>query len=734
MVLHDLLSINDWKIGKFLAIVLFLQAFLVGIIGSNMLDLGSLNPYILIVRDVIAFIYLSFIPGLLLLRVLRLHGLNPAQSILYSVGLSLGFLMFEGLLLNTLGPSLGILNPFSTLPLVSTVSTITLLLCAISFMRDRSFAECSIGSVKISASSALVLCGLPIASVFGIFLVNECGINILLMFLLATIPLVVIPATADRLFHRKLYPLAVIAIAVALLYSISLFSPYLVGWDVHSEYYFAKLVQTNSIWDLTIHNNYNAMLSVSILPAIYAQFMNIDAAWIFKIVYPLIYSLVPLGLFETYRKQTSPKIAFLSVFFFMSLYTFFYEMTSLGRQEIAELFIVILLLLMIDTNIPSYKKAVLSLFFGASLVVSHYGLSYLYILYLLIASFFLFLLKKTSLGHLREYLSRNISLMFLLVFAFTYYTMVSSSSPFEDGVYAGIRMVNSLTDFFTLQSRGLMFSHAIGLGSGIVQHPSLLVVQYATQFLIVVGVVKLIMKRKETTFNREYFAMTLTSGVIILMGLLFPAFGNLLNFSRMYHFTLFFLAPFCVLGGVACVDVVSRFFRISTSHKQRDLYGMLLVSILLTAYFLLNTGFVYEVTGDTPSSVPLSMQRMETSNQVQVELWFRGFYVSKQDVFCATWLSATRDLTFKVYADLTSGSNVLRSYGAIPGDDIVTISNATRPTQNTYIYLSQMNIFDGIMRSEAPSHVEFWNTSDISSLLAHADKVYSNGFSEVYKP
>ena len=45
------------------------------------------------------------------------------------------------------------------------------------------------------------------------------------------------------------------------------------------------------------------MLSISMLAPVYSIFMNIDITWVYKIVFPLLFSLLPVALFEVYRRH-----------------------------------------------------------------------------------------------------------------------------------------------------------------------------------------------------------------------------------------------------------------------------------------------------------------------------------------------------------------------------------------------------------------------------------------------
>jgi uncharacterized membrane protein len=64
-----------------------------------------------VARQVIGFIYLSFIPGLIIVKLLKLDELERLEIVLFSIGISVAFLMFAGLLINTLFPLFGVSEP-----------------------------------------------------------------------------------------------------------------------------------------------------------------------------------------------------------------------------------------------------------------------------------------------------------------------------------------------------------------------------------------------------------------------------------------------------------------------------------------------------------------------------------------------------------------------------------------------------------------------------------------------
>ena len=125
------------------------------------------------------------------------------------------------------------------------------------------------------------------------------------------------------------------------------------------------MVKSTGYWNpnFTITNlafsEYFALLSVVFLPNVYSILLNIDLVWVFKLISPFIFAFsVPLGLYEIYKTQIkfSSKAAFLATFFFMSFFAFYLAMPWVTRQEVAELFVVLVILLIVSNYVPESKK------------------------------------------------------------------------------------------------------------------------------------------------------------------------------------------------------------------------------------------------------------------------------------------------------------------------------------------------------------------------------------------
>ena len=471
MVLNPLLM-NDWPRKRTLITVLTLQFLVWALVG-----LDAAGVQIPLLRGLFASVYLLFIPGILVLRALRLHQLGAVRTPLFAVGLSLAAVMGTGLLMTTLYPLLGFERPLALVPVVMTQGVIITFLAVLSYWRDCGPTEDAIIDRRdVLTPSVLALCVLPFMSIIATYAMNAYGSNLLLLALIIIIAITALWISTSASFPKELYPLAVFVIAVALLYHASLISSYVWGWDIQQELYTANAVLNNAQWNVHVIGATNAVLSVTLLAPLISIVSGVSVVWIFKTIYPLLFALVPVGLFVVFQKQTSDRIALLASFFVTFLFTFFTEMPSLARQEIAELFLVLLLIVLVDKRVGSEGKAplyALCAIFAASVVVSHYALAFIFIAYLVVAWLLLFLVDNPAMRRLHTAAhseppakpwsrpKRMLTLPFILLFAaFTvaWYATLGSAALAGD-----IAPVLTKVGYTLLSPLNVLF--AIGIGA-----------------------------------------------------------------------------------------------------------------------------------------------------------------------------------------------------------------------------------------------------------------------------
>ena len=213
-MVHNPLLMNDWPRKRALITVLSLQ-FLVWVL----IELAATGVQIPLLRGLVVSVYLLYIPGILVLRVLRLHQLGGVRTPLFAVGLSLATVMGTGLLMTTLYPLLGFDRPLALVPVVMTEGVIITLLVALSYWRDHSPTEGGIIDQRdVPTPAVLALCLLPFLSIFAAYAMNAYSSNMLLLALIIIIAITALWISTSASVPKELYPLAVFVIAVALLY------------------------------------------------------------------------------------------------------------------------------------------------------------------------------------------------------------------------------------------------------------------------------------------------------------------------------------------------------------------------------------------------------------------------------------------------------------------------------------------------------------------------------------
>lgn len=725
MYVVNFLKINDWEIKRFFTLVYAVQLAVFGVIGAAMMgfDLPVLRP-------LICFIYLMFIPGYLILRALKVHDLETIDTLLYSAGCSIAALMFSGVILNAIGPVFQVEKPLSILPVTVTLSGLVLLLSVVCYIRDRDFSNQRLIDIRHLFSPPAMLLGIVLGLVIvATYVMNVYNVNILLFMLIITLAAIVLMVGFDRFIPASLFPLAIFVIALALLFQSTLISPHVTGWDIQQEVYLSNSVLENGHWNFSYDHVINSMLSIVMVAPIFSLFMNLNVIWIFKIIYPFILALVPLGLYQVFKKQTGEKIAFLSAFFFSALVVFYTELIALGRQEIAEFFVVLILLLMINRTMEKSKWSVLFLAFSFSLIVSHYGLTYIFMGSLILIWLLLQLMRKAPVNALKNIqINRMLTVYLILsfvIFCIIWYVNTSLSNPFQTIVFVLDKIVQTVfVDFLSPDnSQGLtMISSG---GTQTLLHRIYFYMLLFTQACIAFGIATAWFNREIAKFKSEYYVFAIVSITILVMGIVLPFFASAINTTRLYQIALITLAPFFVLGWVSGFKILHLIAR------RKNIVGSIamslkLLSIFLAIYLLFNSGVLFEIAKDAPMS--LSLNRTIDS-----------YMFNTKEVSGAQWLFAERNTTpvnvnyarplEPIYADHYR-SLLLMDWdvknltptpddpGSIPAD--------------AYLYLGTYNVVNGKMNvytALGGGTQKFW---DLGGITAGRKEIYSNGGAKIF--
>ena len=751
---------KDWRIKEFLTMIIAVQVIFSVLI---FLDYSGLN--VPIIKNIVGFIFILFVPGMLLLRLLDLDGIEyNGQILIYTVGLSLASLMLVGFLMNTIYPLFGISNPLSTVSIFVTINALIIILCFICYNVDkgrryrlilRNLKDMVIKksppnhvNVKNLITSPLLFAALiPFLSVLGAYMMNVYQYNVLTMVMIAIIGLMALLVGMGKV-NSKYYSLFVFVISLSLLLHKSLITNYIWGWDVNNEYFLASQVISNSLWDQNLAMNYNSMLSVMMVAPIFSTFINTGLIWIMKIVYPFIFALTPLGLYYVFRKQTSPRIAFFAAFFFMIQFTFYTEMVSLIRQQVAEFMLVLVLMIMVSEQMDVTKRSVLAIIFGLSIVVAHYGLAYIMMFILSVSLIFMYVLDKDLWGIFNRYLAGSkfgsnekhqvntkikqyrsiikksrviitppfIALFILFILVWDIYT--SNSSIFQSFLNIGCNVIDNLYSFMdpnATQGLSLVMQQQVTPLRNLQKDFYLI-----SQLFISIGILALLLRKDGMNFKKEFKSLSLAAFIILMAGVFLPFFSSQMNTSRLYHMSLIILAPFCIVGIIKIFHLFRSLLRFDFISKlnfsRNNLFTV--ISIFLIVFLFFDTGFTYQVLDKADV----------TSIALSATCDFPKF--DQREVTGGQWLQKYSINNVTIYADKNRAS-VLNSM--ISSTEIPAYFDLVNRT--SYIFLGTVNIVRKkvLISQMAGANIvvdEGYRSPD--ELLKERFRIYDDGGSYIY--
>jgi uncharacterized membrane protein len=684
------------------------------VLGSIGLELLEIETYVL--RQILGTIYLLFIPGFLFLRLSKVHKLSNIDNVLFAIGLSITFLMFVGVTINHIFPFANINPPLTLFSLIITISALITLLCILCYIADEGFEDITyIKTTQFFTKTNLCIFMLPFLAIFGSYLMNYYSQNIILLLSLILMAIFIIYICFEKSTKVELYPLYIFVFAITLLLHNSLISNYIWGWDIHEELYLSQLVLENSSWEPNISRNINAMQSIVMLSPIVSKILAIDIVWVFKVIYPLIYSFVPVGLYQIFKEKTNEKTAFLATLLFISYIVFHQEMLQLARQQIAELYTILIIGIIFNTyHIEKSQKPLYFILFTISLIISHYGISYLLIPVLVLGLIFHCTINYYCHYKSNNYLSHT-SILIYFIILITWYTHISDGSLFNNIIHISHDIIGNISNV-------LKDNTSQGLNTIIKSEPTFLrainkYIHITMQTFISIGIATAIynkLKQKSTSFGDGYLEFSFVFYIMLIAGIIIPSFSSQINTSRLYHIALIMLAPFCIIGIITTSKMFVYFKKeikpnyLSLSYKA--------AAILIAIFLLFNTGFIFEITNQNYNSFALN-EKVDYPLYNQKEL--KGAY----------WLHYYKN-DDKIYADayrslLITGIEGRKSHRYLKNDSVL---------HNEYIYLGTKNTVDKqVLIKNQYNEVYEYAYINSSKYIITKSKLYTTSGSQVYK-
>lgn len=742
------LKLNDCHINTFLIVILSFQFSFWGLIILDNPIFSSSGIQIQLLRQLMCFVYISYIPGILILRLFKLHNLGNIESLLYITGLSISTLMFTGYSINYISPFFGYLKPISLISLTITISIVVLILCILCYFIDRDYSNPDyIILDNILSSKSIFLFLIPFLSIFGTFLVNYYHTNILLLLMLTLIALIAILIAFDKFVFKEMYPVVIWLMAISLIWHYTLITNYA---GVHDgEFYFAKLVIDNNFWDMNSYGNYNSVLSITILPSFIHFICNIDLTWIYKVIFPIFLSFIPLGVYSISHKYVSNKNSFFAAYIFLTASEVYIGLSVITKQLMAVFFLVLFFMVLFNTDINNLKKTFLLIIFSFSLIVSHYGTAYIIVFSLIFVFIFVFLIEnqiiknslvnnlyakfyaKSKIEEDSNNPQKNISLNFVLLFTsltLIWYIYISSSSSFVSIVNIVNNIINpTLNDYFDLNSsRGAYMLTNEYSGLQVIYK----YLKLGIPFMMVIGLFNEIITKK-SRFSFLYFCFSLYFLFLLIASVAISHFA-VMGPTRLYVFSLLVSSPFCILGASRIFNEApsNLLFKVKYSLKLPNTYYIYFILMML-----FSTQLIYVLFNEQPTSISIGQDYIETCKSTDTKAIFYSNLVMNDDILSLKWLDKNGYKNKKIY--FTGGyshlSSVYPNAGYFPMNNFRSFENIESIQKNQYILLIYANNVEKIGFGIIPN-VKLFNYFDMNpfnSFFSTKDKIYTNGNSEL---
>ena len=700
-------------------------------------------------RLIFGFLFLTILPGLLILQILKLNKIGSTEKVVLSVGLSISFLMLFGLLINNISLTLGYETPLSTLPLLISFNLVFIALAIIGYKLNKD-AFFSLPNFNLSTSERAFLIVpilFPALSIFGTHTMNTTDNNIILLFMLFLIPIyVAFVCFFNQKFPKRLYPVVIFLISSSLLLIYMLRFPHIHGRDVHTEYYLFQITLSNSHWNIFEHSPLDACLSISLLPTIYQSIINSNAQeYLFKGVYVSICSFCPLAIYLLSKKYVGDLYAFIASFFFISQLTFLTTVVN-PRTTIAIFFAALAIMVFFSGKIDPLKRRILFIIFMLSMVVSHYSTTYIFFFIML------FCWSAVEVFSKRYTFKKNLTLTVVLLFfafVFFWYSQVTEAS-FNAGVKFVENTFLNLNKFFIAESREGGYMQLAGVEH---TYPILsrvnLAVTWGTFILIGIGVFTMLKRYKEmisisnikrkkpdflkTKFEMEYLAMVLACAGLLIIMVALPHVSRGYSIYRLYLFMMIILSVCFIMGGMTLSKNLP-FIKKALPKKQKEgrkaeilkgkenvaqVRAYLVMLLILIPYFLFVTGAMYQICG-AHDSIILNSGGEDYNRE----------YVHDQDSYGAKWLMMNGKNDHLIYTADKFGRTKLISQGKISTKQIDYNSFPNhRKLKGGYIYLCHNNV----VRDKLVVKGITCEMNKYSDMFIGRSKIYNNEGAEIYR-
>lgn len=678
-----------------------------------------------ILKQLFGLIFALFLPGYLLLELLRIDFKNGMKYV-YIISFSILTSFCLGLFTNIIFYLIRFPEPLSQNTILITLNIYLILALSIIYLRIEKNHDNIINyDLKIPKLNQKQINNLlfpilfPLLAIIGTTIMNSYNNNMALIILLVIIILYIpFTITIDNNAKFDFYPYSIYMIASATLMMHGLTSSYIIGTDVIYEFKAFQEVVINNYWSLeNFQSPLTACLSTSIFPSFIQMLTGIKDQYIYKLIFPLIFSFTPVVIYYISNLYFNRKIAFIAGIFFIAQLPFIFTLQSAMRQEIAFIFIAVLYYTLLKGDINSHKKRFLIVSMTIGIIFSHYT-SVLILLLTISITLFTYVLiniifKRIKVKCINEnklestICSKEIFGLVLIIpiIYYLWYELITKT-VFTQGINLIDKSIKSISwifaDFGSSNSQPLKIMAGSNY-SAIAEKISVLSNDLSLLFIAIGGLVIIyLFITSKQNIDICYLLLIIASFSILGIAILLPGF-NTIGLDRVYLLTLILLAPLYGLGAFYLIKKLIRNIPLK--------YIYLIISLLLILQFSTSTHLVEQLL-NKPNSMDLNRDG---------DTYYR-FFIHKEDYYGADWIS---DYTSneEIFCDRDGWKSL--SLAKIKEDRFK--NGIIKKFENGYLFLRYTNTVHKVITASG-SYLEY----DIyENIIDSGNQIYSNNGSRI---
>jgi uncharacterized membrane protein len=543
-------------------------------------------------RRALGVAMLTFVPGVLIYASIGSGSRSSGVFLSYVVGLSLVALSLLGVVVSVAYRPLGIEAPLSLYPLSITLTIAVLLTLSVVILTNRPAPPLAFspGMDGRHRRITLLLLALPAFAILAAHLLNRYDLTVQMYVLLLVVAGAAVLVV--RSVPTDLYPISVYTLGLSVLLHRNLVTDFVIGSDIQETYFVAELIAQAGYWTPALGDGSTlaALPMVTVVPAIYTVIADVPLALVYKLVYSFVFALTPVTMFYAFRQLFSDREALLGSLFFLFYFVTFNGVP--GKQRIAELFVALIVLVVVQRGWKNRRAAAMIALLGIGAILSHYTVSYVFGSSA-VAAWLILSAYDYSTDDRSPRFAEGVYALGSLCVATAWYSL-ASTRLFETLSGLPVLLLEQIRSVLTGQ-----LLHRTGAQEAQMRTSATDLVNFSLHAALVVlmatGLAYLVytIVRRERSYGRAAYA-ALATPLFGFLGASFFLSGNL-GVDRTYQIVLVFLAPLMPVG----YRVVQRITSGWTGVELREWTSL---SVVLAVLLLFNTGVLYNATGAPVSS------------------------------------------------------------------------------------------------------------------------------------